>query len=72
MKLTEARYRANRKYQCKAYEQIKLESRREFVLNDRIKMAAASVNMSKNAFLLYAIEKELSRLGYNRPNIEEE
>ena len=71
MKLTDARYKANKKYQCKAYEQIKLESRKEFVLNDRIKSAATSVNMSKNAFLLYAIEKELSRLGYNRPNIEE-
>lgn len=68
---TEAQKRADYKSRSKIYEQITLQSRKEFVLNDRIKSAANAINMSKNAFLLYAIEKELSRLGYERPNIEE-
>lgn len=64
---SEAQKRADMKYRCKTYEQIILRYRKEIVLNDRIKDAAISLNMSKNAFLLYAIEKELSRLGYDRP-----
>ena len=64
---TDAQKKADYKSRSKIYEQIVIQSRKDFVLNDRIKDAALSLNMSKNAFLLYAIEKELSSLGYERP-----
>ena len=67
---TEAQKRADYKSRSKIYEQIVIQSRKDFVLNDRIKDAALSVNMSKNAFLLYAIEKQLKELGYPRPEAE--
>ena len=67
---TDAQKKADYKSRSKIYEQIVIQSRKDFVLNDRIKDAALSVNMSKNAFLLYAIEKELNELGYPKPETE--
>lgn len=54
----------------KIYEQIAIKSRREICLNSRIEKAANGLNMSKNAFLLYAVEKELSALGYDKDALD--
>lgn len=61
---SEAQKKADMKSRQKIYVQITLQTRRENVLNDRIKLCANKLNMSKNAFLLYAIEKELLANGY--------
>jgi len=64
---SDAQKRADRKYESKIFCMTSLKTKKEICLNSRIERAAQSLNMSKNSFLLYAIEKELTRLGYERP-----
>lgn len=57
---TQAQKRATLKYDTKAYEQIKINSRREKHLNDLIKYAAQKRNMSASAYIVMAIEQLLA------------
>lgn len=58
MALSEARKRANAKYNAKAYEQITLRvSKGE---KEKIRIFAESKNQSLNAFILSAIKKAMN------------
>lgn len=54
----------------KIYERILLQSRREFCLSCRIEKAANEKRLSKNAYILNAVEYALSLDGYGRDMLD--
>lgn len=66
---SEAQKRADKKYVTKTYEQIKIMERREFDLNKRLLAAAEQTGVSKNAYIVAAIEKQLEIDGFGRDTI---
>lgn len=60
MPASKARIKANDKYNKKAYEQIKIYARKETRLNELIKIAAQKRNISRQAYIVMAIEQQLS------------
>ena len=63
---TEAQKRAENKSKKKIYEQLLVKSRREFRLDERITHAAERTGMSKNAYMVAAIERQLEADGFGR------
>lgn len=82
MTISDAKRKADAKWAKKAYEQIKIQSRREKRLNDLIKYAAQKRNISASAYIVMAIEQLLSYdnitidclvdLGQSNENISED
>ena len=60
MPASKARIKANDKYNQKAYEQIKIYARKELRLNELIKIVAQRRNISRQAYIVMAIEQQLS------------
>lgn len=60
MRIDKKQYQRQKKYNAKAYEQIKIQSRREKRLNELIKYAAQKRNISASAYIVMAIEQQLS------------
>lgn len=69
---SEAQKRADKKYNAKTYEQIKLIGKRTDALNARIQRASVAAGMSKNAYIVAAIEKQLETDGHGRDTIRPE
>ena len=63
---TEAQNRASEKYRLKTYDSILIQCRKEYNLNERIKAAAQSQGISKQAYIIEAIEKQLALDGYGK------
>lgn len=61
MTASKARIKANAKYNQKAYEQIKIQSRKENRLNELIAFAAKKNNISNARYIIQAIEDALKR-----------
>ena len=60
MNLTEAKYKANKKYDAKAYSQILLRVRKDSAYNrERIQAAAEKAGASLNTFILDAIKEKI-------------
>lgn len=69
---SEAQKRADKKYITKTYEQIKITERREFNLNQRLLAASEHAGLSKNAYIIAAVEKQLEADGFGRDTIQED
>lgn len=69
---SEAKKRANMKYDAKTYEQIKIKERKEYCLNERLVSAARQAGVSKNAYMLSALERQLAADGFSRPDVRGE
>ena len=63
MGVTEARKRANAKYQKKAYDTISFISRRENKLRELLDIASKKVGASKTQYIIDAIQSQLARDG---------
>ena len=62
MNLTEAKYKANKKYDAKAYSQILLRVRKDSAYNrERIQAEAKKAGASLNTFILDAIKEKIER-----------
>lgn len=70
--ISDAKKRANKKYNDKTYEQIKLIGKKADMLNLRIQRASENAGMSKNAYIVAAIEKQLEADGFGRDAIPQE
>lgn len=67
--ISDAKKRANRKYNEKTYDQIKIIGKKTDALNLRIQQAAEQTGVSKNAYIVAAIEKQLEIDGFGRDTI---
>ena len=67
--ISDAKKRANKKYNEKTYEQIKLIGKKTDMLNLRIQQASEKAGMSKNAYIVAALEKQLELDGFGRNTI---
>lgn len=65
-----SKYEAQKRYKNKVYERITLQERREYCIIRRIEKAAEAKGVSKNAYIICAIERALEADGYPRPNKE--
>ena len=63
MKISESRYKANKKYDAKTYDQIKINARKDSRLNDLIDLAAAKTRKSKAQYIVDAIQAQLAKDG---------
>jgi len=70
--ISDAKKRANKKYNAKAYEQIKLIGKKTDALNVRIQRASEAAGMSKNAYIVAALEKQLEADGFGKDTIRPE
>lgn len=62
MKITEARYKANKKYDSKAYKRINVCVRKDSPINhERIKAEADKAGESINRFILEAIRQRIEK-----------
>lgn len=59
MPLTQAQKRAKQKYDSKTYVQTKLTTRHDLCINRRIELAAKRHGLSKNAYIICALESAL-------------
>ena len=69
MPRTAAQNRATTKYNAKAYEQIKIFSRREDRISEQIETAAARRGISKAAYILDALRAALDRDGISAADL---
>jgi len=62
MQISEAKYKANKKYDSKAYKQILLRVRKDSSCNyERIKAEAEKAGESLNQFILNAIQQRCDK-----------
>ena len=67
MAMSESRKKANRKYDAKTYDQIKLNIRKDSPFNrDAIHAHAAMMGESFNSFVTRAVEETIERDKINR------
>jgi predicted HicB family RNase H-like nuclease len=60
MNITEAKYKANKKYDSKAYKQIMLRVKKDSPVNyERIKAEAEKAGESLNQFIIKAVEARI-------------
>lgn len=69
---SEAQKRADQKYKAKAYDQTRFETRREIHINERINQAASQQGVSKNAYIVAAVERQLEADGFGRESLPAE
>lgn len=70
--ISDAKKRANKKYNEKTYEQIRIVGKKTDALNQRIQLASEHAGMSKNAYIIAALEKQLEADGFGRNTIQED
>lgn len=63
MKMSEAKHRANEKYNASAYDEIKLRVRKDENKKELIQTAADRCGESVNTFINRLIDTELGRMG---------
>ena len=63
MKMSEAKHRANEKYNAGAYDEIKLRVRKDEKKKELIQIAANACGESVNTFINRLIDTELERMG---------
>lgn len=70
MKIDDNIYKYRKNYNANAYEQIKIQSRKEKRLNDMIKLASKKRNISASVYIVMAIEQLLSYDGITFDDLE--
>lgn len=63
MPVSDAKKRANAKYDAKTYDQIKFRTRKEERLNDMIDLAAKKLGTSKADYIVTAVKNRLESDG---------